>query len=104
MTDIIYQYQQGYVPDNGNAFYFWVDCSKEVYEEERTEGGVVRTLYTAPPPAALPPEVTEQDAPLGCSAHGANCWMVGANWMRERTKALGGQPPKEFVVASKGVS
>lgn len=58
----------------------------------------VTKVYSAPQPAALPPEVTEQDAPLGCSAHGANCWMVGANWMRERTKALGCQPPKEFVV------
>ncbi|WP_336998820.1 hypothetical protein [Pantoea agglomerans] len=48
MSGIIYQYQQAYMPANGNTFHFWVDCSKEIYEEEAAEGGTVRLLYSAP--------------------------------------------------------
>ncbi len=53
MSDVIYQYQQAYVPNNGNIFYFWVDCTKEIHDEEAREGGTVRTLYTAPPAPVL---------------------------------------------------
>lgn len=46
MSDIVYQYQQGYTPNSGNTFYFWVDCTKEFHDEEANEGGTVRALYT----------------------------------------------------------
>jgi len=52
MSDVIYQYQQGYVPSNGNAFYFWVDCTKEFHDEEASEGGKVRTLYATAQPVS----------------------------------------------------
>ncbi|MGP2449076.1 hypothetical protein ACTUSR_08210 [Pantoea stewartii subsp. indologenes] len=48
MSDVIYQYQQGYTPNNGNTFYFWVDCTKEFHDEEANEGGTVRALYAEP--------------------------------------------------------
>lgn len=53
MSEIVYQYQQAYVPNNGNTFHFWVDCTKEIHDEEAREGGTVRTLYTAPPAPVL---------------------------------------------------
>lgn len=53
MSEIVYQYQQAYVPNNGNTFHFWVDCTKETHDEEAREGGTVRTLYTAPPAPVL---------------------------------------------------
>lgn len=55
MSEIVYQYQQAYVPNNGNTFHFWVDCTKEIHDEEAREGGTVRTLYTAPPAPVLRP-------------------------------------------------
>lgn len=52
-SEIVYQYQQAYVPNNGNTFHFWVDCTKEIHDEETREGGTVRTLYAAPPAPVL---------------------------------------------------
>ncbi|MDI6634320.1 DUF551 domain-containing protein [Pantoea dispersa] len=62
-SEIVYQYQQAYVPNNGNIFHFWVDCTKEIHDEEAREGGTVRTLYAAPPA----PVLRVQDGWIKCS-------------------------------------
>ena len=94
MSEVIYQYQQGHVPNNKKPFYFWVDCSKEYYESEKEEGGTVRMLYTAAPPAVLPPEVTEPVGEWCLDDREGAAWMAGANWMREQCLALGTQQQK----------
>jgi hypothetical protein len=56
MPEVIYQYQQAHVLADGKTLQSWVDCSEEYCEAEKAEGGNVRILYTAAPPAVLPPE------------------------------------------------
>ena len=88
MSGIIYQYQQAYMPANGNTFHFWVDCSKEIYEEEAAEGGTVRLLYSAPAfslAELVPDECTLEIAKTAIMAEGwtkMEAYMHGANNMR----------------------
>ena len=51
-------------------------------------------LYTTAVPAVLPPEVTPADAECSYSAGRAEAWASGANWMREKVKAMSCQPEK----------
>lgn len=86
----------------------WCECSKDWYEDSRgyhrefdkgAHLAPVRALYAEQPPVAavLPPEVTE---PAGLDHRESIAWINGANWMREKTKALGAQPEKAVYVPS----
>lgn len=85
MSDVIYQYQQAYVPNNGNIFHFWVDCTKEIHDEEAREGGTVRTLYAAPPAPVLrlPEEADTSNLPFAA---------MGWNACLAEVKRLNSQP------------
>ncbi|AXH43554.1 hypothetical protein HOV55_gp36 [Erwinia phage vB_EhrS_59] len=67
---------------------YWADLKKDFYghlpESER------RIFYTAAQPSALPPEATLDDGPFSDkNGDYQRTWVSGANWMREKVKALG---------------
>ena len=57
-------------------------------------------LYTAAPPAVLPPEMTIDDAPCHYGSDEAYAWVSGADSMRELFSSLGAQPQKPVVLPS----
>lgn len=87
MPEVIYQYQQGHMLDDGKILHSWVDCSEEYCESEKAEGGVVRILYTVAPPAVLPPEKISLN-------NGVIGFNEGYNKCRSDALALGAQQQK----------
>lgn len=51
-------------------------------------------LYTAAPPAVLPPEVTEPVGEYCLDDREGLAWLAGANWMRQHCLELGAQQQK----------
>lgn len=53
-------------------------------------------LYTTPPAALrLPDEVKQSDAPCHLDAFEADCWVSGANWMRDAVESVNATAPAD---------
>ena len=68
----------------------WMDVSDQKYRELSEELATVRTLYTHPAPALLPPEPKETDCPEWIADPFS--WTCGAGWMRHQAIAMGAKP------------
>lgn len=74
----------------------WIGISESAMRQAASEGVEVRPLYTAVPPALLPPAMTYAEALKVCDWKNdqASIWVEGANWMLQRAKELGARQQK----------
>lgn len=86
-VEVIYQF------DCGEG---WQDVDQTDYERYTYARGIsTRKVYTAAPPAVLPPELSFNEALQLMHEYmlvgDANSFLMGANWMRAQAMALGAQ-------------